>query len=189
MFIVFEGVDGVGKSSHIRGIADFILKMNIPHICTSEFNDEAIGKNLRYVLMNCDLTGEEEILLINVVRSYHARETLLPAINAGQWILMDRFVESTFAYQHGGKEVPYSVVEKLVNLIDFPKPDLTILLDGENHRLKPKDKFDGAGAEFFKRVNDVYNKRFNDQTWRRYNTNLGYSVVQDMIRKDIREKI
>ncbi len=188
MFIVFEGIDGVGKSSHIKGVADFLLKRGVGHVCTSELNNEDVGKHLKYVMMNSELTGEEEIFLINVARAYHARTVLLPAIKAKQWIFMDRFIESTFAYQHGGKQVPYETVEKLSSLVTIPKPDLTILLDGNNHRDSPNNKFDSAGTEFFDRVKSVYNKRFQSDSWVRYNTNKGYKIVQDMIRQELEDR-
>ncbi|QEK37804.1 dTMP kinase [Candidatus Cytomitobacter indipagum] len=189
MFIVFEGIDGVGKSSHIRGVANFLAEMGVQHTCTSEFGNLQIGKNIRYILMNYDLTGREELFLINAIRSYHSREVLAPSIKADQWILMDRFIDSTWAYQHGGKQIPKEVVQEITNLIDVPKPDLVVLLDGDSHRNIARDKFDNAGSEFFDRVKESYEERFDSRNWLRYNTNLGYKPVQEMIRKDLRKRI
>ncbi|QEK38379.1 dTMP kinase [Candidatus Cytomitobacter primus] len=189
MFIVFEGIDGVGKSSHIRGVANFLLERGIQHICTSEFGNLPLGKSVRNLMMNYDMTGEEEILLINLIRSYHIRNVLIPSIQANHWILMDRFIESTWAYQHGGKQVPYNIVKKLTDSIKIPKPDLTILLDGDNHRSVAKDKFDKESKDFFNRVKAVYKDRFDQENWITYNTNIGYKAVQSMIREYLAENI
>lgn len=179
----------MGKSSHIKGVANFLAEMGIQHVCTSEFGNLQIGRNIRYIMMNYDLNGLEEMFLINTIRSYHARAVLLPAIKAEQWILMDRFIDSTWAYQYGGKQVPKEIVQQVMNLIDVPKPDLVILLDGDSHRSVARDKFDNEGMEFFKRVKEVYNERFDPKNWVRYDTNLGYKDVQNMIRLDLRKRI
>lgn len=185
MFIVFEGIDGVGKSSHIRGVSKFLVQKGIPHISTSEFGNLTIGKLMKNIMVNYDLDGKEELSIICAIRSYHYRKVLEPAITANHWILMDRFVESTWAYQCGGAQISEEIVQTFMNMFTLPKPDLTILLEGRNHRTRKKDKFDFANQDFIDRVANKYNERFDHSSWLKYNTNLSYQTVQNMIINDL----
>lgn len=137
-FIVFEGGEGSGKSSHIRLTADFLRQRHIPVVTTHEPGGTDFGKHLRSMILDTDqraqgspLSYKTELLLFLADRAQHVAEVIEPALVRGDTVLCDRFSGSTLAYQIGGRKLPQQDV--IMVMEEFSRnnvsPDLVIYLD------------------------------------------------------------
>ena len=134
-FITFEGGEGTGKSTQLKLLADYLSSKHIRNIQTKEPGGTAVGLELRKLLVCGDKNKFDpiaEALLYYADRRVHLVNKIWPALDNGEWVLSDRFADSTMAYQYYGyeKRVEKSVLEQLYHLtVGNFKPDLTILLD------------------------------------------------------------
>ncbi len=132
-FITFEGGEGVGKSSQIERLASALRHAGMDVVQTREPGGTPQGEELRKILLQGDADkwdAVSETLILNAARRAHVENIIKPALAAGKWVLCDRFIDSTMAYQGFVKSVGRDVVEKIQQLVlgDF-KPDLTFILD------------------------------------------------------------
>ena len=115
-FITFEGLDGVGKSTQLEKLATHLSWSGLEVITTREPGGTAIGEKLRAVLLNSKTGGLSplaELGLMFADRAQHVDELILPALAKGQWVLSDRFTDSSEAYQGGGRELGKAIVLQL----------------------------------------------------------------------------
>ena len=131
-FITFEGLDGVGKSTQLQKLADHLRQRGIDVITTREPGGTTLGDKLRAVLLSSRTSGlsaRAELALMFADRAQHIDEQIMPALAKGQWVLCDRFTDSSEAYQGGGRELGSGTVRQLHKLLCHDlKPDLTILM-------------------------------------------------------------
>lgn len=131
-FITFEGLDGVGKSTQMENLAGWLREHGIDVVATREPGGTELGQKLRTVLLSSRTSGLSpmaELALMFADRAQHIDEQILPALARGQWVLCDRFTDSSEAYQGGGRELGSEVVLQLHHtLCRDLKPDLTILM-------------------------------------------------------------
>jgi dTMP kinase len=131
-FITFEGLDGVGKSTQMENLVRWLRGRGIEVVATREPGGTELGQKLRTVLLSSRTSGLSpmaELALMFADRAQHIDEQILPALQRGQWVLCDRFTDSSEAYQGGGRELGSEVVLQLHNtLCRNLKPDLTILM-------------------------------------------------------------
>ncbi len=134
-FITFEGGEGTGKSTQIKLLSEYLHSMQINNIQTKEPGGTEIGQELRRLLVTGDkdkFDAVAEALLYYADRRIHLTTKVWPALNEGNWVLSDRFADSTVAYQYYGygKRVSRELLDDLYKIAvgDF-KPDLTIVLD------------------------------------------------------------
>jgi dTMP kinase len=131
-FITFEGLDGVGKSTQLENLAKYLRERGINVITTREPGGTALGEKLRTVLLSSRTSGLSplaELALMFADRAQHIDEQILPALQRGQWVLCDRFTDSSEAYQGGGRELGSEIVLQLhKTLCHDLQPDLTILM-------------------------------------------------------------
>ena len=135
MFITFEGGEGTGKSTQIKLLADYLVQQGIVPLITKEPGGTTLGQELRRLLVTGDkdkMDAATEALLFFADRRIHLSSKVWPAMERGEWVLSDRFADSSVAYQYYGHNKRLSM-EDLNNLYkiaagDF-KPDLTIILD------------------------------------------------------------
>ena len=135
MFITFEGGEGSGKSTQIKLLADYLVQQGIVPLITKEPGGTALGQELRRLLVTGDkdkMDAATEALLFFADRRIHLSSKVWPAMERGEWVLSDRFADSSVAYQYYGHNKRLSM-EDLDNLYkiaagDF-KPDITIILD------------------------------------------------------------
>ena len=131
-FITFEGLDGVGKSTQMENLAAHLRERGIDLVTTREPGGTALGEKLRTVLLSSRTSGLSplaELALMFADRAQHIDEQILPALERGQWVLCDRFTDSSEAYQGGGRELGSEVVLQLhKTLCRDLQPDLTILM-------------------------------------------------------------
>ncbi|HEY6971730.1 MAG TPA: dTMP kinase [Candidatus Angelobacter sp.] len=137
-FITFEGLDGVGKSTQLEKLAAYLRKQGLEVITTRNPGGTAIGEKLRAVLLNSRTAGLSplaELALMFADRAQHVDELILPALSKGQWVLCDRFTDSSEAYQGGGRELGSEIVLQLHrSLCHNLQPDLTILMLSDPRR-------------------------------------------------------
>jgi len=134
-FISFEGGEGCGKSTQVKLLSQALTGRGIDHIVTREPGGTPLAEKIRPLLVEAQETQEDwnplaETLLFLAARVQHVREKLEPALAAGQWVICDRFTDSTLVYQGIGKGLGVEYLQKLQQQIlpDFA-PDKTILLD------------------------------------------------------------
>jgi len=134
-FISFEGLDGCGKSTQLEKLAAALRRQGVEVVTTREPGGTAIGERIRAVLLDSRTAGLEphaEMALMFASRAQLIAEVILPALEAGTWVLCDRFTDSTEAYQGGGRQLGSDAVLRLHELLCGRMwPDLTILMDSE----------------------------------------------------------
>ena len=166
-FISVEGIEGVGKSTNIEVIVDCIEAAGHQVVTTREPGGTPLAEDIRELLVgHCDETIPEiaELLLVFAARSLNVNNVIIPALEAGQWVLCDRFTDSSRAYQGGGRGVPLETIDRLADWVHGDIwPDLTILLDAPveigmqraSKRSTP-DRFEQERHDFFQRVRACY---------------------------------
>ena len=131
-FITFEGGEGVGKTTQVKLLAAALEKSGLPVITTREPGGSPAAEQIRKLLFADDAEWDpiSESLLLNAARRDHLTATIWPAIEAGNWVLSDRFADSTLAYQGYGKGIETAWLESLYETVAGDcAPDLTLLLD------------------------------------------------------------
>jgi dTMP kinase len=132
-FITFEGGEGAGKSTQIELLADRLQDRGFAVVVTREPGGSPSAEDIRKLLVSGSIWRWDpltELLLHNAARREHVRNLIKPAINRGRWLLCDRFVDSTMAYQGYGHGLGRKVVQDIHSIIaDGLMPDLTIILD------------------------------------------------------------
>ena len=132
-FITFEGSEGCGKTTQIKLAATSLAERGIPVFETAEPGGTPLGRRIREILLNrgsCTIGAEAELLLFAAARAQHVRETILPALKEGTWVLCDRFADATLAYQGFGRGLDAGVIQVLNAFSALSlKPDMTLLFD------------------------------------------------------------
>jgi dTMP kinase len=164
-FITFEGIDGAGKSSHVAFVADWLRAQGIDVVTTREPGGTALGETIREIVLNDKMHGETEALMVFAARREHLAQVIEPALARGAWVVCDRFTDSTYAYQCGGRGLATRTVETLEALVHgHLQPHATFLFDAPIETARERlarntpnpDKFEREQADFFTRVRDAY---------------------------------
>jgi dTMP kinase len=167
-FITLEGIDGAGKSSHLGFLCERVRSRGHEAVLTREPGGTPAGEQLRTLVLHHPMEPLAEALLMFAGRSVHLKEVIEPALHAGIWVVCDRFSDSTYAYQCGGRGLRGDAVEALEALVHPGlQPDATFLFDldpavaYERQRAQSRtpDKFEREAAEFFVRVREAYLER------------------------------
>jgi len=164
-FITLEGIEGSGKTSSIKSITDLLDKKNISYIVTREPGGSSIGKELRAILLHPDteISPEVELMLMLSDRKDHVEKIILPNLEKGNWVVSDRFMDSSIAYQGGGRQLGKKLIISVAEYLNLPQPDLTLLFDLPVEislsRVKARgdlDRFEKEEIEFHKRIRNTY---------------------------------
>lgn len=164
-FITLEGVDGAGKSTHLQFIADFIGGGERRVVVTREPGGTELGERLREAILGQPMAPLAETLLIFAARAEHVAQVIEPGLQAGSWVVCDRFTDATYAYQGAGKGVSFELIGRLGDAAHPGlRPDRTLLFDCSyevsRQRLaasgKTPDRFEREDREFFERVRNIY---------------------------------
>lgn len=164
-FITIEGIDGAGKSTTISMIENFLKEKGEEVIITREPGGTVLGESLRKINKEVDMSLMTETLLLFTARAEHVDSKIDPALQAGKWVICDRFTDSTVAYQSYGKGLPEKDVRALENLVQKDtKPALTFILhlpvtqarQRLNSTGKEPDRFEKENNSFFEKVDKGY---------------------------------
>jgi len=171
-FISFEGSEGCGKSTQIRLLADLLTRGGQQVLLTREPGGTAVGERIRDLLQYTPeataMTSEAELLLFAASRAQLVREIIAPALQQGQWVVADRFLDSTTVYQGLGRGLNPDAVHAINHFaVGDMKPDLTFLLDMDaaagHERAKAasqterkSDRMENQPLDFFERVRQGY---------------------------------
>jgi dTMP kinase len=197
VFVTVEGVDGAGKSTHMKFIADFLAQSGRHVIQTREPGGTDLAERLREaVLTDEKMPPLVETLLIFAARADHVARVIRPALEAGSAVVCDRFSDATMAYQAAGKGVSVELVERL-GAAAHPglAPDRTLVFDCSydvaRERLaasgKELDRFERADRAFFERVRGAYLARAKAEPGRMRIIDAAAAVPQ--IRKAIEQHL
>jgi dTMP kinase len=173
-FLTIEGIEGVGKSTQVTRLSNALNERGIAHVVTREPGGTPLAERIRAVLLD-NVPGETmpptaELLLMFAARAVHLTNLVEPALRAGRWVLCDRFIDATYAYQGGGRGLSANTIGQLETLVlGARRPDLTLLLDApveqalgrarQRNAGAAADRFESERAEFFERVRDAYRAR------------------------------
>ncbi|HDM43309.1 MAG TPA: dTMP kinase [Firmicutes bacterium] len=160
VLITFEGIEGAGKTTQIELLVNWLIEHNITHRYFREPGSTALGEKVRELLLNdnhIDIDPVSELFLYLSARSALVHKELKPALADGYLVILDRFTDSTIAYQGYGLGIDIEMVKQACSLASSGlKPDITFLLDISPEdglsRLSEFDKIESRGLEFLKRV-------------------------------------
>lgn len=169
-FITFEGSEGCGKSTQIHRLVERLRDRGIEVVLTREPGGTVVGEKIRHLLQydpeSANLTDESELLLFAASRSQLVREVILPALEAGKWVVADRFFDSTTVYQGVGRGLDLAAVRSINQFaVGAAIPDLTLLLDldaatGHARAVKAsgakEDRMESQPLAFFEAVRHGY---------------------------------
>jgi dTMP kinase len=203
--ITFEGIEGSGKSTQIKRVAQYLSEKKVPLIVTQEPSGTGIGRKIGHILFNrehMDICSETELLLFGAARAQHVREVIMPALAQDKVVLCDRFSDATFAYQGGGRGLDTEIV-KMIN--DFSsmlvRPDITLLFDlpveiglrratERNNQLSEPaatDRFERETLDFHTRIRESYLDilKKDPGRFRLIDANRDVDVIQADVRRHI----
>jgi len=167
-FITIEGIEGAGKSTAVKFIHDFLIQLGKPVLLTREPGGTPLAEEIRQLLLNPhspeSIDSKTELLLMFACRSQHVTGLILPALEQGKWVVCDRFVDATYAYQSAGRGLDSHWIQMLEKwIVGSLKPVVTILLDidpllglARSKRRGPQDRFERETVGFFEKVRQCY---------------------------------
>jgi len=164
-FITFEGIDGAGKSTQHAWMVDHLRRRGRNVVATREPGGTPLGEKLRALLLAEPMHLETEALLMFAARREHVAQVIEPALARGDWVICDRFVDASFAYQGGGRGLAWDKLSELSHwVLGGLEPDLTLIFDAPveiaQRRLQAAtadpDRFEREQAAFFERVRSAY---------------------------------
>ncbi|MCG8671454.1 MAG: dTMP kinase [Pseudomonadales bacterium] len=167
MFITVEGIEGVGKTTNIQFISEWLSNNNIEFIASREPGGTPFAEEIRNVLLQprdekvCDTA---ELLLMFAARAQHLDALIQPALEQGKWVLCDRFTDATYAYQGGGRGLSLDLIAQLETIVQGAfRPHAVILLDvpveiglGRASARSELDRIEQEKASFFEAVRQQY---------------------------------
>lgn len=166
--ITLEGMEGVGKSTHIGAVVETLRGRGIDVVATREPGGTRLGEYVRELLLSRDdlraIHADAELLLIFAARAEHLHTVIVPALSAGRWVVCDRFTDASYAYQGAGRGIGSERIAALERWTQGElRPHLTLLLDAEVKtalaRMRARDasdRFERETLPFFIRVRDAY---------------------------------
>lgn len=174
-FLTLEGIEGVGKSTQVARLSEGFNERGIAHVVTREPGGTPLAERIRELVLRDNAGGESmpptaELLLMFAARAVHLANHVEPSLRGGQWVICDRFIDATYAYQGGGRRLSTENIRELEIMVQGARrPDLTVLLDApvaqalkrarQRNAGAAADRFESERAEFFERVRDAYRAR------------------------------
>ena len=164
-FITLEGIEGSGKSTNLSIIKQILDDNQINYIVTREPGGGPLGPNLREILLDKSnaISPTVEMLLMMADRKDHVDNVINLNLKKGNWVISDRYLDSTIAYQGGGRQLDVNLINFLSAELDLPTPDLTLLFDlpvnEALERAKERselDRFESEPEDFHNRIRDSY---------------------------------
>ena len=195
LFVVFEGGDGVGKSTQVAELVTRLQNRRIEPVLTRQPGGTPIGAKLRKLLLDPghpELTARTEALVYAADKAQHVEEVILPALARGDVVVCDRYVDSMIAYQGAGRVLDLTEVEQVARWATGGlRPDLTVLLDIDPAEavanIRQQDRLEAAGLEFHRRAREHF-LRLAGEAPERYLV-LGARESRESIAEKVAEKV
>lgn len=193
-FLTIEGTEGVGKTTNISFIEEWLNSHNISFVSTREPGGTPLAEEIREVLLSNreeQVCSKAELLMMFAGRAQHIHQVIEPELAKGNWVLCDRFTDATYAYQGAGRQMGNELIASLETMVQGSmRPDLTLILDvpvelgleRAGKRSEP-DRFECEKTDFFNRVRQAYlsmaNK--NPQRYKIIDASQTINLVQQQI--------
>lgn len=198
MFITFEGIDGVGKSTQLDLLETWLQEQGKEVVRTLEPGGTELGQEIRHLLLHRkgDVAPRSEALLYAADRAHHVATKIRPALAAGKVVLSDRYFDSSVAYQGAARELDVNQVREIsLWAVDNLLPDLTILLDltaeqamsRRNKTGVEPDRLEQEKVDFFERAREQYLKLAKEPRFLIIDANLTVAEIQEQIRSRVQE--
>lgn len=170
MFVTFEGLDGCGKTTQLRRLAQRLRERDLDVVETREPGGTSLGERIRALALAPGAAAPEtELALMTASRAQGTSEIILPALQRQAWVLSDRYLDATLAYQGGGRGLDGGVIAELHRLLCHNlRPDLTLILDLDpevslrrarvRHAGTPEGRYEAEDLAFFRRVQLAYHE-------------------------------
>jgi dTMP kinase len=198
MFITFEGIDGVGKSTQLDLLETWLVAQGKEVIRTLEPGGTELGQEIRHLLLHRkgDVAPRAEALLYAADRAHHVATKIRPALALGKAVLSDRYFDSSVAYQGAARELDVTQVRDIsLWAVDNLLPDLTILLDltaeqamqRRNKTGVEPDRLEQEKVDFFERAREQYLELAKEPRFLVIDANLSVDAIQQQIRARVQE--
>jgi len=192
MFITFEGIDGVGKSTQLDMLEKHLIAQGREVVRTLEPGGTELGQEIRHLLLHRkgDVAPRSEALLYAADRAHHVETKIKPALASGKVVLSDRYFDSSVAYQGAARELDVQEVKDIsLWAIDRLLPDLTVLLDlpaqeamnRRGNKGTEPDRLEREQVEFFERARDEYLRMANEPRFLVVDANLSPEELHSQV--------
>ena len=204
-FIVLDGIDGCGKSTQIRHLAQWLpasglMPSTARLICTREPGGTPLGQSIRELLLHTEAdqvpSVTAELLLYAADRAQHVDSVIRPALLRGDWVLSDRFAGSTLAYQGYGRGLDRSLITRLESIATTGlEPDLTVWLmvpvevSLQRRHGETEDRIEAEGRAFLHRVADGFSALAEQRNWYRLDAQQSVSQLSQELEQILRESL
>ncbi len=164
-FITLEGGEGVGKTTNLRFVREFLERRGKRVLATREPGGTPVGEKIRALFLgDGEVSPETELLLVFAARAQHLLDVIEPALESGAWVVCDRFTDASYAYQGGGRQVDAEFILALEERVQKGRqPDLTLLFDApvevgmaRAKKRGPIDRMEKETLAFYERVRETY---------------------------------
>ena len=200
-FIVIEGIDGCGKTTQIDEISRWLptsglMKKNSKLIKTREPGGSLLGKKLRDLILDNNKNNKPsalaELLLYSADRAEHVSKIISPSLAKGDWVLSDRFSDSTLAYQGYGRNINLEIIKDIESIVcQGEYPDLTIFLEisAEESIVRRKDivpdRIESEGLNFLQKVNEGFKLIAKEKNWKVISASQDINSISDEIKETL----
>ena len=200
-FIVIEGIDGCGKTTQIDELSKWLpnsglIKTRSKLITTREPGGSLLGQKLRRLILDNNKNNKPsslaELLLYSADRAEHVSKIILPALNNNDWVISDRFSDSTLAYQGYGRKINLEIIKKIESIVcQGVYPDLTFFLEisPEESILRRKneipDRIESEGIRFLEKVNEGFKLIAKEKNWKVISASQNIKTISNQIKETI----
>ena len=200
-FIVIEGIDGCGKTTQINELSKWLpnsglMKKESKLITTREPGGSLLGKKLRSMILDNDENNKPsslaELLLYSADRAEHVSKIITPALKNNDWIISDRFSDSTLAYQGYGRNINLEIIKNIESIVcQGVYPDLTFFLEisPEESILRRKnqipDRIESEGINFLKKVSEGFKLIAKEKNWKVISASGNMKTISDQIKETL----
>ena len=200
-FIVFEGIDGCGKTTQINEISKWLPNSGLVNkdsklIITREPGGSLLGKKLRRLILdnndNINPSSLAELLLYSADRAEHISKIISPALKNNDWVISDRFADSTLAYQGYGRDINLEIIKKIESIVcQGVYPDLTFFLEisPEESIFRRKneipDRIESEGIRFLRKVNEGFKIIAKEKNWKVISASQNIKTISNQIKETL----
>ena len=203
-FIVIEGIDGCGKTTQINEISRWLPKSglmgeNSKLVKTREPGGSLLGRKLRNLILDNNKNNKPsslaELLLYSADRAEHVSKIISPALEKEDWVISDRFADSTLAYQGYGRHINLEIIKNIESIVcQGEHPDLTIFLEisAKESTLRRKnlvpDRIESEGIKFLQKVNEGFKLIAEEKNWKLISASQNINTISNEIKETLLKK-